>query len=476
LDDAGELEVSATLLSFSVAHVLGKGATLKAFVLVSALVLVLVVLPYSSLSGWLLTVGTDRPYYTLGDRVFISGVLVYGGWPEQNVPVSVDVYMPGGGVCFMSATTNSSGQYSVSFTLGGPNAGLGQYNVSASTSPDGTTVTASTTFLVVDRIYITSNGDVEPSSAPISRSGDTYRLTKNVTGNLVDGVDVQRSNVVLDGAGFAVSTTNKGGSYGIYLTSVSNVTVWNVSVQSFQDGVFELSCSNCDVAESSLFNDGYGVCLQQSSFNTVEANNITKNTSAGIFLETSNSNIVFHNNFFNNTCQAYCSGSSGNSWDDGYPSGGNFWSDYQTRFPNASEIDGSGIWNTPYAIDSVDVDCYPLMNPWGSAEPVEASADVHLLLSVNPGQVAYARNQLLTLDVSVLNQLNPSFNSTLTLTVTGPGGYYCFDFQTVKVTANAVGEYAFSWTVPNVAGTYYVEVGLVPLELTAYDAVWLSVA
>ncbi len=100
---------------------------------------------------------------------------------------------------------------------------------------------------------------------------------------------------------------------------------------------------------------------------------------------------------------------------------------------------------------------------------------VHLLLIVDPNQATYVPNQPVAFEVSVLNQLNPSFDSTLTLTVTGPGNYYYFDFQPVSVKANAVGECTFTWNVPDVAGTYVVEVGLVPSQLTAYDAVWLGV-
>jgi len=62
------------------------------------------------------------------------------------------------------------------------------------------------------------------------------------------------------------------------------------------------------------------------------------------------------------------------------------------------------------------------------------------------------------------------------LTVTGPGDYYYFDFQTINVAADAVGEYSFTWNVPAVAGTYVVEVSLVPPRLTAYEAAWLEVA
>jgi hypothetical protein len=52
---------------------------------------------------------------------------------------------------------------------------------------------------------------------------------------------------------------------------------------------------------------------------------------------------------------------SPNIWDDGYPSGGNYWSDYSTKYPSATEVDNSGIWNTPYVIDANNTDHYPLM-------------------------------------------------------------------------------------------------------------------
>jgi hypothetical protein len=100
---------------------------------------------------------------------------------------------------------------------------------------------------------------------------------------------------------------------------------------------------------------------------------------------------------------------------------------------------------------------------------------VHLLLTVSPNQAQYNRAQPMTFTVDVLNQLNPTLNSTLSLTITGPNSYYYIDFQTVNVTADTVGEYSFTWNIPNVSGTYAVEVGLVPAQFTAYDTAWLRV-
>ncbi len=100
----------------------------------------------------------------------------------------------------------------------------------------------------------------------------------------------------------------------------------------------------------------------------------------------------------------------------------------------------------------------------------------HLLLSVQPNQVTYTKGKSATFAVTVLNQLNPALDGILTLTITGPGDYYYFDFQKINVAAQAVCEYNFDWDTPASVGRYVVEACLVPPQLTAYDAVWIGVA
>jgi parallel beta-helix repeat protein len=95
----------------------------------------------------------------------------------------------------------------------------------------------------------------------------------------------------------------------------------------------------------------------------LSGNNITANSIDGVCLFSSSNNMFFHNNFINNTQQVSSDGSP-NTWDNGYPSGGNYWSDYRTAYPNATEVDSSGIWNTSYVIDSNNIDRYPLMGPF----------------------------------------------------------------------------------------------------------------
>lgn len=90
---------------------------------------------------------------------------------------------------------------------------------------------------------------------------------------------------------------------------------------------------------------------------------------SGIYFEDSSNNTIYHNNFENienNLGSQVQSSNSINYWDDGYPSGGNYWSDYQTRYPNTTEISNSGIGNMPYVIDSQNKDLYPLTQPFNS--------------------------------------------------------------------------------------------------------------
>jgi hypothetical protein len=79
--------------------------------------------------------------------------------------------------------------------------------------------------------------------------------------------------------------------------------------------------------------------------------------------------VIYHNNFVGNTIQASVdSASVSNAWDNGYPSGGNYWSDYNgTDLYNGpyQNVTGSdGIGDTTYSIDANNTDHYPLMYLW----------------------------------------------------------------------------------------------------------------
>lgn len=91
--------------------------------------------------------------------------------------------------------------------------------------------------------------------------------------------------------------------------------------------------------------------------NEIFGNYIAYN-SVGFNLSGSWGNLLYHNNFVANSQQLSVSDSYGNSWDGGYPFGGNYWSDYGDW-----DGDADGIGDVPYSIDANNTDRYPLAAP-----------------------------------------------------------------------------------------------------------------
>jgi parallel beta-helix repeat protein len=121
---------------------------------------------------------------------------------------------------------------------------------------------------------------------------------------------------------------------------------------------------------NTLVNNMAGMIFRDSSHNMINGNDVTCGANSwnlydnvgGILFANSSNNTIYHNNF-----RIYYSNHAGdtfnsiNVWDDGFPGGGNYWSDYLTKYPRAQMIGGSGIGNLSYVIDSKNIDRFPLM-------------------------------------------------------------------------------------------------------------------
>lgn len=208
--------------------------------------------------------------------------------------------------------------------------------------------------------------------------------------------------------------------YGIFCSIQSSTTIsWNTITGNYKDGIRFYGGSLNEISENNIVgNAKSGIAIEGYS-NTISRNNITSNnigvgiassyslvfgnvlkgnSNSGLYFASSNNTIsandisgskwgiyftlhfaapngnkFYHNNFIDN--QGAVGGSSPYNiqfWDDGYPSGGNYWSDYKTE--HASEVDNSGIGNTPYVIDENNTDNYPLLLPFNISNASSPSA------------------------------------------------------------------------------------------------------
>jgi parallel beta-helix repeat protein len=211
--------------------------------------------------------------------------------------------------------------------------------------------------------------------------------------NTVDGKPIyywigRRDAVVPLDAGYVVlvnctgikveNLTLIGNGQGILLAyTVNSTVVGNNATKNSGDVVLLLESSsyNSILGNKITTNDGYGIYLRSSNYNNISGNTIANNW-RGIALISSSNNSIYHNCFIKNGVQIINDVWSVNVWDDGYPSGGNYWSDYTIRYPSARELDDSGLWDTPYYINDYNRDRYPLMNPWTPTPPVAATIDI----------------------------------------------------------------------------------------------------
>lgn len=219
-------------------------------------------------------------------------------------------------------------------------------NVTGGTIPSGAgqVILANCTDVVVENQTLTrtSIGILTHESSNIMIFGN------NVSSNKLDGMYLERSNYNIVSNNTVIS--NAWG--GIAFSSFShNNTIANNLVSNNSDGI-------------SL---GYG----NSRNNVITNNTISNNKRNGVFVPSGN-NKIYHNNFVDNTRQAY-DWDGINQWDNGYPSGGNYWSNYagvdEKSGPGQNQTGHDYIGDTPHRVDSNSWDRYPLMIPSGLLPP-----------------------------------------------------------------------------------------------------------
>jgi len=161
--------------------------------------------------------------------------------------------------------------------------------------------------------------------------------------------------------------------------SNNNTLLANTTNLNTHNGIwFNHFCDGNILNDNNINSNFHGIDLHLSDNNTFNGNTITNNL-RGIWLYGFN-NKIYHNNFIDNSTQVYIYTSTGNLFDNGYPDGGNYWSDYTGvdlySGPNQDQAGSDGIGDILYSFTGGQ-DRYPFIeeNGWGPVNQPPSFSD-----------------------------------------------------------------------------------------------------
>jgi parallel beta-helix repeat protein len=201
-----------------------------------------------------------------------------------------------------------------------------------------------------------------------------------VTGNLDSGVGtIACKNIIIaennvDSCKFGITTAGQtyrhaGGS------GSTNMTISKNNITRCTPGIYFSLSRNILISNNYFAYNIKGINLISSSQSTITENTFAENYEGAVRISGAQNNSFFRNNFIGNNASGsqidnpwiVLGNPEGNTWDNGVE--GNYWSDYKQRYPNATEISGSGVWDTPYYINEKNIDHYPLVEPFSADQP-----------------------------------------------------------------------------------------------------------
>jgi parallel beta-helix repeat protein len=171
---------------------------------------------------------------------------------------------------------------------------------------------------------------------------------------------INKSDFIIDGSAFSEIG---------YLAVINstNVTVSRLHLSKNVQGVLFAYTNNSIIRDMNISENSVGIYLVNSQNNSIYNNVVTANY-RGFYIEHSNNNTIYHNNVIQNLLAQVISFYSTNTWDNSYPSGGNYWSNYTCvdlhSGSDQDETGSDGIGDTAHEIDVDSRDRYPLMGPF----------------------------------------------------------------------------------------------------------------
>ena len=309
-------------------------------------------------------------------------------------------------------------------------------------------------------IWVGSSSNNNIIGTNITENTDGIRLYSSSNYNRISGNNIKENHL-----------------HGIVLNSSSkynSITENNIE-NNWEDGIWLDESDNNNISGNNITKNYYVMWLGYSSNNNSISGNNIENNFDGICLYLSSNNSIYHNNFIDNTRHVYDYSwdypelpPSINTWDDGYPSGGNYWSDYNgtNMFSgfHQNEMGMDFIGDTAYSIDANNRDRYPLIKPYGVAHDLG-------ITNATASKTIVAEGYSMNVNVTIANYGTANETFTLAVWADSPTHKYlqlievtltARNFTTVTVTWSTLG-----FTKANY--THYVEIYQVPGETDVSD-------
>jgi parallel beta-helix repeat protein len=156
----------------------------------------------------------------------------------------------------------------------------------------------------------------------------------------------------------------------------ANNVIEKCTIKNNWQGLRLCQSTNNTVSMCKFTNKNKNIVIDTAGNNLIETCEISEGTKGIYIIKSADGNHIYHNNFIENIQNAF--DECNNSWDNDYPSGGNYWSDFdepsegaydnysglnQTTSGGDGIVDGESL--NPYAISGGNnQDRYPLINPF----------------------------------------------------------------------------------------------------------------
>ncbi len=312
------------------------------------------------------TIVVPDDYPTIQDAIdhAIDGntIFVRRGTYEEKIVVDKSIHLVGENRS--NTIIDGSDDYENIVTLSADNVLMTNFTVQNSnrkgiyTNTNHHTITGNKIINTEIAVYLEYSIDNTVSENTVWSNDDFGIYVKNSSNCIIS------DNIIIDNhyAGIAMKDYS---AYNIFVNNIialsycyeAGISIWNYP----HDNIF---------TDNTITDNCYGIHMCKSTGNIIINNNFTNNRwGIRLYLKADDS-MIYHNNFSDNITNA--SDGCNNTWDNGYPSGGNYWDDY-TGSDNYSGPDQNipapdGIGDVPYGFEEEAEDDYPLMEPWDGFE------------------------------------------------------------------------------------------------------------